>query len=150
MAELTEVVTEAQAEALIEAGIESREDLADATVEELVKIDGIGEATAKKLIKAAQGADDDSDSTVEIKAEDLAGLVPGRIVHFKSPVNNSVEAGVVVEVVDSEKGVCHLFVFCHPRFSPRALPYRFMHDVPFGGTEGPKDGHWTWGELDEE
>ena len=55
MAEILEVVDEKQAEALTAAGFKSVEDFKEATKATLTAVEGVGDATADKILKIVKG-----------------------------------------------------------------------------------------------
>ena len=152
---LTEVTTDKLEALLSEAGIDTVEALAEADVEQLVAIKGIGEATAKKLIAGAaealesakrEAGKPEGPEEPDAAAADFTDLI-GEIVHYLPPAGwEKPWPAIIQDVVDGETGTVALVAFCPPTRSMGsggAVPVQFVGRVEYAGEEGLRPGRWS-------
>ena len=168
---LSDVVTQQRhQEALAAIGVETLEQLAEASVEDLVEADGIGEKTAETLKDralaalahqdeggAGQSSGDDSKPTAgkpkprpkpEPKPQSIRGLAPGRMVSVRLTGSSKPYPGVIVDVIDAVAGEVEIVALCPPRPQPGGIriPAQFCRAMYEPDSGELRAGYWRWPE----
>lgn len=155
MAELKDIITDSQREALNEAGFHTLEEVMSATPEQLSVAHGFGEARSAELIEEARtalaGAGDSSASKTEPEEDDaMYGLVPGRMVYCRPTAFDGPVPGIVAEVFDAQTGGISVVAFSPPRAvlgggrSPVTYARVSYSKQAQDGEEELDQGCWMW------
>ena len=146
--------TKTIAAALTEAGFGSFAAIAEATIEDLVKVNGVREKSAATLIEKAKaelaGGDDSVEAVTSgerFKARLRAGFEDlGRIVLYRDPRTGDPMPAIIVDLYDIISG--EIGIVC--LHAPRPMPgggrscATFARATPGNDYDVPAIGEWIW------